>query len=59
LLDCEFTNNTSVQKACFSSIHEFMEIGTTTSRGERSSLLEESQRSINNESAIGTKNFES
>jgi hypothetical protein len=35
-----------------------MKIGTTTSRREGLSSLEKSQRLINDDSTIGTKNFE-
>jgi hypothetical protein len=51
----EFTSDISIRRACSSSTHEFTEIGTTTLGGEGPSSLEESQRLINDDSAIGTK----
>jgi len=49
--------NTSICRSCSSLAQKFMKIGTTTSRREGLSSLEESQRLINDNSTIGTKSF--
>jgi hypothetical protein len=49
--------DTSKCRGCSSAGREFTETWKTTSRREGLSLLEESQRLINDDSTIGTKNF--